>query len=97
MLAMLSQQSGSQIKIRLEDINARYLEMRSTIRCGVCSTCLTILVSPDSAGGDLDRTRVVSLRGSLFVFSSNFRTCVFVRIDGNKSEISYVRKLMVQK
>ena len=44
------------------------LEMRSTIRCGVCSTCLTLLVSSDSAGGGLGRARVVSLRGVLFSF-----------------------------
>ena len=35
--------------------------MRSTIRCGVCSACLTLLVSLDCAGGDVGRARVVFL------------------------------------
>ena len=44
--------------------------MRSTIRCVVCSTCLTLLVSPDSAGA-----RVVSRRLVLFsFFSQNYRS-----------------------
>ena len=42
--------------------------MRSTIRCGVCSTCLTLLVSPDSPEDSRGRARVVSLRGVLFSF-----------------------------
>ena len=43
--------------------------MRSTIRCAVCWSRLTLLVSPDSAGGGLSRTRVVSRRKrAVFVF-----------------------------
>ena len=46
--------------------------MRSTIWCVVCSACLTLLASPDSAGGGLGRARVVSSRGVLFsVFFQN--------------------------
>ena len=37
--------------------------MRSTIRC--CSSCLTLLASPDSAGGGFGRVRLVSPRGLL--------------------------------
>ena len=44
------------------------LEMRFTIRCGVCSMCLTLLVSSESAGGGLGCARVVCLRGVLFSF-----------------------------
>ena len=40
--------------------------MRSTIRCAVCSSCLTLLASPDSAWGGLGRARVFSRRGVLF-------------------------------
>ena len=40
--------------------------MTSTIRCAVCSPCLTLLASPDSAGGGLGRACVVFLRGVLF-------------------------------
>ena len=40
--------------------------MRSTIRCGVCSTWLTLIVPLDSAGGGLGRDRVVSRRWVLF-------------------------------
>ena len=39
--------------------------MRSTNRRAVCLPCLTLLASPDSAGGDLGHARVVSLRGLL--------------------------------
>ena len=42
--------------------------MRSTIWCVVCSACLTLLASPDSAGGGLGRARVVSRRRMLFSF-----------------------------
>ena len=42
--------------------------MRSTIRCAVCSSCLTVLASPDSAGGGIDRARVVSARCAVFIF-----------------------------
>ena len=42
--------------------------MRSIIRCFVCSTCLTLLVSPDSAGGSLGRALVFSLRRVQFSF-----------------------------
>ena len=40
--------------------------MSSTIRCGVCSTCFTLLVSLDSVGGGLGRARVVSRQRVLF-------------------------------
>ena len=66
--------------------------MRSTIRCAVCASCLTLLASPDSAGGGLGRARVVSLRGVLFSFFGqnndlkSVRTCnIFHR------ECEYVR------
>ena len=49
--------------------------MRSPIRCGVCSTCLTLLVSPDFAGGGLGRARVVSRRRVPFSFF-----CFFVQL-----------------
>ena len=59
--------------------------MRSTIRCAVYSSCLTLLASPDSSGGGLGRARVVSRRQvlfSLFVQNSCFDPiCLFVRID----------------
>ena len=42
--------------------------MSSMTRCGVGSTCLTLIVSPDSAGGGLGRARVVSQRRVLFSF-----------------------------
>ena len=45
--------------------------MGFTIRCAVCSSCLTLLASPDSAGDDLGRARVVSRRNEV-LFSSVF-------------------------
>ena len=42
--------------------------MRPNIWCDVCPTCLTLLVSPDSAVGGLGRARGVSVRGVLFSF-----------------------------
>ena len=54
--------------------------MRSTILCGVCSTCLTLLVSPDSAGGGLGRARVVFRRRVLFVFWSKYPKRLFVYV-----------------
>ena len=39
--------------------------MRATVRCAVCSSCLTLLAFPDSVGGGLGRARVVSLGGAL--------------------------------
>ena len=55
------------------------------LRCAVCSLCLTLLASPDSAGGGLGRARVVSLRGVLFSFfgqnNSSDLTPLIVRID----------------
>ena len=38
------------------------------MRCAVWSSCLTLLVPPDSAGGGLGRARVVSPRLVLFSF-----------------------------
>ena len=42
--------------------------MKSIIRCAVCLSYLTLLASPDSAGGGLGRARVVSVRDMLFSF-----------------------------
>ena len=47
------------------------------ICCGVCSMCLTLLISPDSAGGGLGRVRVVPLRGVLFLFFGQNTQCVY--------------------
>ena len=61
--------------------------MSSTVRCAVCSACLTLLASPDSAGGGLGRVRVVSLRGVLFscfslIICSDLKSLLLaVRID----------------
>ena len=59
--------------------------MRSTIRCAVGLSCLTLLASPDSAGGGLGRARVVSLEGVLFSFfgqnSCSDPISLFVRIE----------------
>ena len=41
---------------------------RPTSRCVVSSPCLTLLASPDSAGGGLNRARVVPRRGVLSSF-----------------------------
>ena len=76
--------------------------MRSTIRCGVCSTCLTVLVSPDSAGGGLSRARVVvSWRGVLFSLKkkkSSDVKCLCVRIDRYmQSEYKFVRNWVVKQ
>ena len=66
-LTVSSQQSESQILTRFWAVNA--LEMRSTIRCGVRSTCLTVFcLAPDSAGGGLGGARVVSRRRVPFSF-----------------------------
>ena len=71
--------------------------MRSTIRCGVYSTYLAMLVSPDSAGGDPGSARVVFLGGVLFsFFRQKFPTCLFVRIHRYPSEIFDIRKRVVQ-
>ena len=63
--------------------------MGSTIRCGVCSTCLTLLVSADSSGGGLGRTRLVSRRRVLFsFFTRNYcsdPSYLFVRLDTYQS------------
>ena len=48
--------------------------MRSTIRCAVCSMCLTLLVSPD--WGCIGRARVVSLPGVLFSFFPILNWCL---------------------
>ena len=46
--------------------------MRSTIRCTVCSSSITLLAFPDLAGGGLARARVVSTGGALFsIFGEN--------------------------
>ena len=42
--------------------------MRSAIWCGVCSTCLTLLASLDSAEDGLGRARAVSRQRDLFSF-----------------------------
>ena len=64
----------------LSDKRPTKLEMMSTIRCGVCWMCQTLLVSPDSAGVALGRARVVSLRGVLVSFLwSKYQNCLFVR------------------
>ena len=54
----------------------------STMRCAVCSPCLTLLASPDSAGGGLGRARIVSRRRVLFLFflpKSLFRSQASIR------------------
>ena len=65
------------------DVEAKtsWREMRSTIRCTVCSSYLTLLAYPDSAGGGLGRARVVSRRGVLLSFFSNqwFGSQVYIR------------------
>ena len=48
--------------------------MGFTFRCGVCSMCLTLFVSPDSARGGLGRARVLSLL--LFSFWSKYPMCL---------------------
>ena len=48
------------------------LAMRFTSRCVASSSCLILLAFPDSAGGGLDRARVVPRAGSaVLVFSQN--------------------------
>ena len=48
--------------------------MRSTIRCAVCSMCLTLLVSPDSAGGAVSAVLASSpCGGCSFVFRSKYQ------------------------
>ena len=42
--------------------------MRSISRCALSSSCLTLLVSPESAGGGFGRARVVSRRDVPFSF-----------------------------
>ena len=59
--------------------------MGSSSRCAVISSYLTLLASPDSAGGGLGLPRVVSLGGVLFSFFGE-NNCsdpisLFVRID----------------
>ena len=75
--------------------------MRCTIQCAICSSWLTLLASPDSAGGDLGRARVVSRRGVMFSGSfhincSNLKY-LFVRIDTYQSECKYVRDWVVKQ
>ena len=69
--------------------------MRSTIRCGACSTCLTLLVSPDSAGGGLGRARVISRRWILFsFFRRNYcsdPSYLFLPRDTYQSDMCHVR------
>ena len=70
------------------------------LRCAVCSLCLTLLASPDSAGGGLGRARVVSLRGVLFSFFwSKYTNVLFVRIGTYlyQSDICHVEKRRVVK
>ena len=60
--------------------------MTSTITYAVCSSCLTLLVPPDSARGSLGRARVVSGRGVLVIvfylkIIVSDLECPFVRID----------------
>ena len=57
----------------------------STIRCGVCSTCINLLVPFDSAGGGLGRAPVVSRQRVLFSFfchtmQASIRTYRYVSI-----------------
>ena len=81
------------------------IEMRSTIRCGVCSTCLTFLVPPDSAGGgDLHRrrprpcSRRFPATGVVFVFLSiAVRSLVYlVRTDTYQFDVCRERNWVVQ-
>ena len=54
-----------------------FLAMRSTSRCAVSSSCLTVLASPDSAGGGFGRARAEFRRESaVFAFFAGIR-CVF--------------------
>ena len=46
--------------------------MRSTSRCADYWACLTLLAPPDPASSSLDRARVVSLAGAVFVLLSTF-------------------------
>ena len=50
-------------------LSRKQLAIRCTTRCGVCSTCLTMLVFPTSAGGGPGRVRVVLLGGLLLSIS----------------------------
>ena len=75
--------------------------MRSTTRCGVCLSCLTLLVSPDSAGDGLGRARVVSRRDVLFFFVfqnkiSDLKS-LLVRIDPYQPECKYVTNWVVKQ
>ena len=75
--------------------------MRSIIRCAVCSSCLTLLASPDSAGGGLGRARVVSQRSVLFSFFFliivPISRCLLVRIETHRSECKYGRNWVVKQ
>ena len=75
--------------------------MRPIIRCGVCLTCLTVLVSPDSAAKGLGRARVVSPRRVLVsCFSQNYfsdPSYLFIRIDTYQSDVYHVRNGVVEQ
>ena len=90
---MLTCLSSREVRFRagLRTVNAR---ARDEVHhsafgvCGVCSKCLTLLVSPDSAGGGLGRARVISrcscrlpAAGAVFVFLSKVPMRLFVRVD----------------
>ena len=89
-------------KSDLDQVLSRKLpsSMRS-IRCGVCSMCTTLLVTPDSAGGDLRRVRVVSRRRVLLsFFGQNYcsdPSYLFVRIDTYQSNLCHERNRLVQQ
>ena len=74
--------------------------MSSTIRCGACSTFLTLLVSSDSAGGGPGRARVVSRRRVLFsFFSQNYSSdpsYLLIRIDTYQSDMCYEKDRVEQ-
>ena len=73
------------------------LAMRSTSRRAVSSSCLALLASPDSAGGDLGRDRAVSRRGVLLstAFHNLYRYAFLPRSPINSSSsLQYSCKLL---
>ena len=71
--------------------------MRSTIRCAVCSSCLTLLASLGSAGGGLGHARVVSRQGLLLAFflqnsCSDFKR-LFVRVGTYQYDSTCTKKI----
>ena len=60
--------------------------MKATIRCGACSTCLTLLVSLDPAGVGFCSRRVKAA-GAVFVYWKKMR--IFLRIDTYQPRFVY--------